>query len=207
MMPVHKLSLFVVSATTAALVAACGAGSSSTPVGAASATAPSASRTMAPSASAAAHDTADVTFATDMISHHRQAVTMADLAATAATTAAVKSLAAQIKAAQSPEISEMSTWLTAWGIDIPAEGMDMGMAGMQMPGLMTGAQMNELKAAAGAAFDRLWLQMMVSHHEGAITMAKNELSSGKSTEARRLAQSIITSQQSQIVAMNTLLAG
>lgn len=154
-----------------------------------------------------AHNAADVTFATDMITHHRQAVTMADMAAKSASSPAVKTLAAQIKAAQSPEITEMSGWLTSWGQKVPAAGMDMGMPGMDMPGVMTSAEMSKLQAATGVAFDKLWLQMMISHHEGAVTMAKTELSKGAAAQAKTLAQSIITSQQAQITTMRKLFTG
>jgi uncharacterized protein (DUF305 family) len=162
---------------------------------------------MASSSAGAAHNAADVTFATDMISHHRQAVTMADMAVMSATNPAVKTLAATIKAAQSPEISQMSSWLTSWGAKVPEAGMDMGMTGMSMPGMMTAAEMAELQAAKGAAFDKLWLQMMISHHRGAIAMAKTELSTGQSASAKKLAQSISTSQAAEVATMTKLLAG
>lgn len=159
------------------------------------------------SATAGAHNAADITFATDMISHHRQAVTMADMALAAASSDAVKSLATKIKAAQSPEIAEMSAWLTSWGTKVPAPGMASGMAGMSMPGMMTDSEMTKLGAAKGAAFDKLWLQMMISHHKGAISMAKTELADGSSPQAKQLASSISTSQAAEVATMTKLLAG
>jgi uncharacterized protein (DUF305 family) len=165
------------------------------------------SMTTSTKATASAHNAADITFATDMISHHRQAVTMADMALSGASTEAVKSLAAKIKAAQSPEIAEMSSWLTSWGAKVPQPGMASGMAGMSMPGMMTDSEMNQLSTAKGAAFDKLWLQMMISHHNGAISMAKTELADGSSPQAKKLASSISTSQAAEVVTMTKLLAG
>lgn len=76
---------------------------------------------------------ADVTFATDMIPHHRQAVEMAKLAETRAKSPEVKNLAVQILNAQDPEIQTMSGWLTAWGKPVPDD-----MSGMDMSGSMPG---------------------------------------------------------------------
>ena len=84
----------------------------------------------------------DIAFAQLMIPHHQQAIEMADLAATNATSAEVKALAAQIKAAQDPEISMMTQWLTGWGAPMEMEGTtdggmdhgDMDMGGMTVAG-------------------------------------------------------------------------
>jgi len=150
------------------------------------------------------HNDADVTFATGMIPHHAQAVVMADMAKSNASNAQVKELAVTIKAAQTPEITTMSGWLTGWGKPVPTtsshNGMSMG------DGMMTDAEMNQLDAATGVSFDRMWLQMMIRHHEGAIAMATTELKTGSNAEAKQLAQSIITSQKAEITRMHTLEA-
>ncbi|MEH1015309.1 DUF305 domain-containing protein [Micromonospora sp. CPCC 206060] len=160
----------------------------------------------------------DVMFAQMMIPHHQQAVEMSTLAETRATDPEVKQLAAQIKAAQQPEIDKMTGWLTAWGRPTAMPGMSGGptaMPGMSggpgmhhggMPGMMTDAEMAELAAASGTDFDRRFLTMMVAHHKGALTMARDEISSGENTEAKALAQTIITSQQAEIDTMNKILA-
>ncbi len=148
------------------------------------------------------HSDADVTFATGMIPHHAQAVVMADMAKSNATNAQVKKLAATIKAAQTPEITTMSGWLTGWGKPVPTSSSHSGMS--MGDGMMTDAEMNQLDATTGVSFDRMWLQMMVKHHEGAIAMATTELRTGTNAEARQLAQSIITSQKAEIARMQKL---
>lgn len=155
---------------------------------------------------------ADVTFASMMIPHHAQAISMADMAIEQATNPKVKALAPKIKAAQNPEIKLMSGWLTGWGAPVPTAdgGSDMsGMKGMgdQTGGMMSDKEMTALKNATGSAFDRMWLQMMVKHHQGAIDMAKTALDQGANPGAKKLAKSIIDSQSAEIAEMNSILAG
>jgi uncharacterized protein (DUF305 family) len=156
--------------------------------------------------SAAQFNDGDVTFATQMIPHHRQAVEMADLATNKATNPAVKQLATAIKAAQDPEIQQMSGWLTSWGKPVPTPGMHSGhdMSG-SMPGMMTEQEMTGLGKATGTMFDRMWVQMMINHHEGAVTMAKTEQTAGKNAAAIALAKKIETDQNKEIAAMKKLL--
>ena len=156
-----------------------------------------------------AHNAADVTFASGMIPHHGQAITMADMATSKATNAQVKSLAAAIKTAQGPEIATMSGWLTGWGQPVPAATGGHDMSGMgtggAMSGMMSEQEMQQLSTATGAAFDRMWLQMMIKHHQGAVTMAQTELAGGQSTDAKQLAQQIIDVQNKEIDTMTALL--
>ncbi|MFC0626341.1 DUF305 domain-containing protein [Kribbella deserti] len=161
-----------------------------------------------PTASVAAHNAADVKFATDMIPHHQQAIEMAELANGKATAAAVKELAAAIKAAQDPEIRQLSGWLTAWGEPVPTPGGHDGhdMSG-SMPGMMTAQEMADLGKASGAAFDRMWLQLMIKHHRGAVVMAKTEQTSGQDAAAIALAKKIEADQNREIAAMQRLLSG
>jgi uncharacterized protein (DUF305 family) len=133
---------------------------------------------------------------------------MAALADTRATDPEVKKLAAQIKAAQDPEITEMTRWLTAWGKPAPTtstgHGMDMG--GAAMPGMMSDADMTKLAAASGTGFDKQFLTMMIAHHQGAIAMANDGVAKGSNPDATILAKRIITSQQAEIDTMKTMLA-
>lgn len=152
---------------------------------------------------------ADVTFATGMIPHHRQAVEMAKLAGTRAKSPQVKALAMQIMNAQDPEIRTMSNWLTTWGKPVPSDhssmsGMDMSSSG-SMPGMMSGADMDKLKKATGADFDQMFLTMMIAHHQGAIEMANTEKSSGMNADAIALAQQIEEAQTTEITTMQGLL--
>lgn len=161
-----------------------------------------------PSDASVRHNQQDVTFATDMIPHHLQAVEMARMAQTQASAPAVKTLAEQIQAAQGPEIDTMTQWLKSWGEDVPDEsmgGMDMGGTD-SMPGMMSDQVMSDLGAAAGATFDTLWLESMITHHEGAVQMADTEITDGKDPDAIALAQSIKAAQTTEIATMNTLLA-
>jgi len=153
-----------------------------------------------------AHNAADLTFAQQMILHHRQAVAMAELAASRTHSQKVKRLAAKIKADQGPQISRMSAWLRAWGQQVPAPTAS-GMPGMHhpMPGMMSSGEMAKMMAASGPAFDRLFLTMMIRHHEGAVQMAKTERLHGEYGPARAMAQFIIASQTAQIAQMRTLL--
>jgi uncharacterized protein (DUF305 family) len=79
------------------------------------------------------------------------------------------------------------------------------MSGMST-GMMSDADMASLDKATGATFDRMWVQMMISHHEGAVTMSKTELASGQYSGAETLAQSIIASQTAQISQLKNLEA-
>jgi uncharacterized protein (DUF305 family) len=149
---------------------------------------------------------ADVTFAQSMIPHHEQAVVMAKMAKSHASSAEVKDLAAKIEAAQGPEIKIMSGWLNAWGEDASSgSGMNHGMGGNGMPGMMGDDDMMSLDSADGAGFDRMFLTMMIEHHEGAIEMAMKEQVDGKNQDAVALAKKIESDQTAEIAVMKDLL--
>jgi uncharacterized protein (DUF305 family) len=173
-------------------------------------TPPSSSATSSPPV-AQAHNQADIAFAQGMIPHHAQAIAMSKMAVQRAVSPQVKDLAARIQAAQQPEIDQMSGFLRAWNAPVPSTNNPMGgMMGQMhgaMPGMMSGGQMQQLGQDSGAAFDRMFLEMMISHHQGAITMAKTELSNGQNPDARQLAQRIIDAQQREITEMQNLLGG
>ena len=178
-----------------------------------SSTAPGPTSAPAGPAASAMHNQADVDWATGMVPHHGQAVAMAELALTKATNPTVKQLATEIKAAQDPEIKTMSGFLQGWGQPVPATagGHDMGAVGStaggsNMAGMMTDQQMSQLGSASGAGFDRMWVQMMLEHHRGAVAESKTQLSGGSSTEAKQLAQTIIDGQTKEITTMTALLA-
>jgi len=151
----------------------------------------------------------DVTLAQGMIPHHRQAVEMAELADTRATSPQVKDLAAAIQGAQDPEIMKMEGWLKDWdkpAADDEMSGMDHGSdGGDSMAGMMSDADMMSLEGARGSGFDTMFLTMMIRHHQGAITMADDEVADGKNAEAVALAKAIIGAQTSEIATMKDLL--
>ena len=167
----------------------------------------------------AAYNAGDVTFAQNMIPHHQQAVEMATIALDPAREAgaSVKDLATRIQGAQDPEIQLMTGWLKEWGkpVDEVAgtdhsdmDHSDMDSADMPgMEGMMSASEMTELKKATGPAFDTLWLEMMVRHHEGAVSMSKALETDGKATDAKELAAKIISAQEAEIAEMQKLLAG
>ncbi|MEU6270995.1 DUF305 domain-containing protein [Streptomyces populi] len=217
----RRTAVSAATVTTAVVLAACGSSDSS------SSSSPSghtghgreATSTAGPSSTASAaqggHNAQDVLFAQGMIPHHRQAVAMADLAASRAKSQQVKDLADKIKQAQDPEIDTMSGWLKAWGAKVPAAGME-GMGGMEhmegmdhsgspMPGMMSDDEMDKLKGSSGDAFDKAFLQMMIGHHEGAIAMARTERAMGAYGPATTMAKSIVTSQSSEITGMDKML--
>lgn len=211
---VRRAAALATAATAATVLAACGSSSDSS----SSSPAPGHSGhdmgAMHPSgtASAGSHDPQDVSFAQGMIPHHRQAVAMADMAASRAKSQQVKDLAAKIEKAQDPEIDTMSGWLKAWGAKVPGAGKSgmESMPGMDhsaspMPGMMSDDDMGKLKGLSGDAFDKAFLQMMISHHRGAIEMAKTEQAKGAYGPAKTMAKSIVTSQSAEITEMNKML--
>lgn len=153
---------------------------------------------------------ADVTFAQGMIPHHEQAIEMAKLADSHASSPEVKQLAQSIESAQGPEIETMTGWLKDWGKEAPSGGNSESMPGMdmsgdQMPGTMSDADMAKLEGASGADFDRMFLTMMIEHHNGAIEMATTEQTDGKNPDAVALAKKIITAQKAEIDKMQGMM--
>ena len=158
---------------------------------------------------------ADVSFAQAMVPHHQQAVQMADMVPSRTHDQAVTGLANRIRAAQQPEIDRLNGWLAAWkpgaqehqSHDMGDMGNmgNMGHQGHQMSGMMSAGDMAALEKARDADFDRMWLRMMIQHHQGAVEMAKAELAGGRNADAKAMAQHIIDSQQAEINEMNGLL--
>ncbi|MEV8613148.1 DUF305 domain-containing protein [Amycolatopsis sp. NPDC051373] len=148
------------------------------------------------------HNTADVTFAQDMVPHHRQAVEMSAPVPDHTGDQRVITLAKQIQQAQQPEIDQLTAWLKAWGAPAPSPmgGMDHG----QMSGMVDTAGLGQLR---DVAYDRKWLELMIQHHSGAVAMARTELAQGSSADAKAMAQRIVDTQEAEITAMKSLLGG
>jgi uncharacterized protein (DUF305 family) len=184
-----------------AFVAGCsGNTGSSTGTGAAPTTASS------PAVSGESYNDADIAFVQGMIPHHAGAVDMAQLAGDRASNAEVKELARRIEQAQGPEIEQMRGFLAAWGVPEQAEGtggMDHGNMGHS--GMMSEEQVQALENAQGPEFDRMFLEMMIEHHDGAVEMAQTEVAEGQNPDAQALAQKIIGDQQAEIAEMQELL--
>ncbi len=155
---------------------------------------------------AATFGDADVEFAQGMIAHHEQAIEMAEMALdpSVGARAEVVDLATRIRAAQDPEIDQMTAWLEGWGASIvmdTSDGHDMS----SMAGMMSVEQMDALAQSTGADFDRMWLEMMIEHHEGAIVMAEEAAADGTNPDVLALAAEIIATQQAEIDEMRALL--
>ena len=149
---------------------------------------------------------ADVTFAQSMIPHHEQAVEMATMAQERASSAEVKQLADMFAAAPSPEIDTMTGWLEDWGQDVsPDAESGMEHSGSDESGMMSEDDMESLGAATGAAFDQMFLEMMIEHHTSAIEMAKTEQQDGENPDAIALAEKIEADQTAEIAEMEDLL--
>lgn len=149
---------------------------------------------------------ADVEFAQGMLAHHEQAIEMSEIAAdpNVGASAAVVEFAKRIRAAQEPEVEQMTAWLTTAGEPLTmdmSDGHDMS----AMPGMMDSMQMDMLASAKGAAFDDMWVEMMIEHHEGAVVQAKELLTKGSSAELKALANEIIRVQQAEITELRELL--
>lgn len=157
--------------------------------------------TSVPAATRGDFNDADVTFLQMMYPHHAQAVEMAKLVPSRSQNQQLITLAKAVEQAQSPEMQQITTLLQSFGK--PAPSTDMGHG---MPGMMTTDQMTKLQGMSGTEFDKMWMQMMIEHHKGAIDMANTELKQGVNADAKTLAQSIVTAQQQEIDQMNTMLA-
>ncbi|GAA3807430.1 DUF305 domain-containing protein [Streptomyces phyllanthi] len=151
---------------------------------------------------------ADVAFAQMMIPHHEQALEMARLADGRASDAEIKKIVGKIEKAQDPEITTMKGWLESWKQPTAVEsmpGMDHGGADSDGGGMMSDADMNELKAMKGGEFDEMFAEMMIEHHEGAITMAEAEQKNGKNADAVNLAGDIVKGQSTEVEQLQAIL--
>ena len=163
---------------------------------------------------------ADVNFMSGMIGHHAQAVLMASWAPTHGASESVRILASRIDVAQRDEIQFMQRWLRERKETVPdadptkpmaghdmhsMPGMDMGLA----PGMLTPDQMQQLGAARGVDFDRLFLTFMIQHHGGAITMVNTLFGStgaGQELYVFRFASDVEADQTTEIDRMQKMLA-
>jgi uncharacterized protein (DUF305 family) len=156
---------------------------------------------------------ADVTFAQGMIPHHEGALTMAEVATDRASDPRVVDLAERIRAGQDPEIDLMNGWLEDWGQPLQNDSGDMGGMDHGSEGTggkdhgsegMGGMAMEDMPGA-GPEFDRMWLEAMIEHHDGAVEMARTEIEDGRNAEALDLARLISQTQTQEIEEMQQLL--
>jgi len=140
----------------------------------------------------------ELMFASMMIPHHSQAVTMSELALANSTNPEITSLATAIRDAQAPEIKQMQSWLDQSDYSGTHAGhMDMG-------GMLSDEELAELSTAKGSSFDRLFLEGMIAHHEGAIDML-SMIKNSTNSEVKKLYADILTGQSAEIKTMKALL--
>jgi len=160
---------------------------------------------------------ADVHFMSNMIGHHAQAVVMARLVPERAADPSIETLAARILRAQEDEIQIMEQWLMERGEAVPAlhvHGTTVmrhdAPEHLDMPGMLTDEQMEELEAASGAEFDRLFLALMIEHHRGAIAMVRELFATdgaGQDPTVFKFASDVQVDQSTEIARMERMLAG
>ena len=161
-------------------------------------------------ASALPHPTftaADVTFMQGMIGHHAQAVEMVELLKSRTASEDMKKLGQRIEVSQRDEIGMMRQWLASRGAEVPGEHAHHDPA-MRMPGMLTPQEMNQLAAAKGEAFDKLFLEGMIKHHEGALTMVRQLFATpgaGQSSEIYTFASDVEADQRMEIGRMAGML--
>jgi uncharacterized protein (DUF305 family) len=197
---------FIAAAAGAALVlAGCGTDSSDPSSSGASATSHSLSTSVEAGSGAEAFNDADVTFLRGMYPHHAQAVQMAEMVDGRTDNVELLALAQRIEAAQAPEMDQITGLLAQAGDTAPTstghEGMDHGSG----DGMMSEDDMSTLMGMSGPEFDRMWLTMMIEHHEGAVEMADTELAEGENPDAKQLATGIVSAQQREIAEMQAML--
>lgn len=160
-------------------------------------------------------DSVDAGFSLDMSVHHLQAVEMANLAQGRSTDPEVRSLAFDISQTQLNQVGRMQGWLTMWGLPITGAG-DMSWMGSSMhdhsgggglmPGMATEGELDQLRAASGEAFDVLFLQLMIRHHQGGLEMAQYGEAHAAEAVVRGLARSIVATQSAETTTMAGMLA-
>lgn len=145
----------------------------------------------------------EVDYLRNMIAHHQQAVEMTSLTAERAQNTELRALSDRISGAQGPEIGMMQGWLDTRGAEHAAHA---GHDHSAMPGMATPEQLAQLAASRGADYDRLFLRLMIAHHEGAVTMATQLLTTGRDEQVHEMAQDVLVTQQDEIATMRGLQA-
>jgi uncharacterized protein (DUF305 family) len=153
------------------------------------------------------HTDADVRFMQAMMGHHAQALDMTALLRTRTARSDMRLLADRIDASQADEMEFMRSWLdTRGGGPPPGEHAHHG--GAMMPGMLTADEMARLAAASGPAFDRLFLESMIKHHEGALTMVRELFATagaGQESEIFAFASDVDADQRIEIRRMSAML--
>ena len=149
-------------------------------------------------------NSADLYFVGMMVLHHGQALRMARLADDRGSDARVRAIAERISAAQAPEIITLKAWLAARHQKVPESAVGHTHTGM--PGAVTPARMEALARSRGTAFDRLFLDLMVAHHAGAVQMAGDVTTAGSDLTVQEIAAEVSVGQNAEIRRMEAVRA-
>jgi uncharacterized protein (DUF305 family) len=154
------------------------------------------------------HTGADVRFMQGMIGHHAQALEMTTLLPSRSSRQDLQLLALRIEVSQADEIKLMQRWLQERGQPVPNEHAHHAPGATLMPGMLTADQMDRLARAKGTQFDRLFLELMIQHHDGALVMVKDLFSSpgaGQDSEIFAFASDVDADQRMEIERMGAML--
>jgi uncharacterized protein (DUF305 family) len=166
----------------------------------------------------------DAGFARDMQAHHRQAVELSRLVRDRTDDEELRVLALDIMLTQDNQAGQMAGWLATWGLPQKSNQAPMAWAGTEhehaaatsddgeavqglaaMPGWVSNADLARLEAAQGVDAERLYLQLMIPHHQGGVEMAQMAVDRAQGAQVTALAQSIVTSQQAEITVLQSML--
>lgn len=154
-------------------------------------------------------DSVEAGFARDMSVHHAQAVEMAEIVRDKTESEEIRLLAADLALTQQAQIGQMQGWLAAWGLS--PTGPEPAMAWMghptegRMPGMASPEEIERLQDAPPAEADRLFLELMIPHHQAAVPMAKAALDESDRPEVEQLAGAVVSSQKGEIEIMQKML--
>lgn len=194
----------------AAILAACGPAVGADPPQGAPPAVPVQATTPATGTAARAYSEADVRFLQMMIPHHAQALEMTALVPSRSTRQDVRATAQRIELSQQDEIAMMQRWLRARRVPAAQAEHQHGAGHAHMPGMLTPQEMDRLRAASGAEFDRLFLEFMIQHHEGALAMVAELFATpgaGQEPELFSMASEVDSDQRMEIARMRAMLNG
>jgi uncharacterized protein (DUF305 family) len=200
-----RVAAALAAGAAAVLLAACGGSADSSGDGGAGSGIP---ETPVITGEPAGHNADDIAFATAMIPHHQQAIELSKLVPDRTTDSELAALASRIPTEQQSEINILNVFLVQWNENSDAgtfSGDEHAAHGQAMPGMVDEPTMTKLKSLSGAEFDRLWLQSMISHHQGAVEMAKAEVANGNNVDAVAMARTMVAMQEAEIGQMKKML--
>ncbi len=160
----------------------------------------------------AGHNADDVSFATNIIAHNRQAIELTELVPDRSANPELAALASRIAAEQQPEINIMNVFLVQWnenpelGVD-PSDGEGHAQHSQAPAGMVDSATMEKLKALRGSEFDKLWLRSMIGHSQGVVETANAEIDNGVNVDAVAMAKSMAATQEAEIDQLKQMLEG